>query len=591
MNHAPNLSILWGQLIVQELVRLQCYQLYIASGSRNTPITLAAAQNPAVALTLGYDERSLAFCALGHARASNKPAAVVVTSGTAVANLYPAIMEASQAGVPLLLLTADRPDDLRHSGDNQTVDQVKCFGDAVRWHASLPTPSDATAARSLLVTVDKAVGYANGTNGMHAGPVHLNIPFAKPVHPLKQPFSPQVLAGLSLWQQSQQPFTQFTAATKQHDAAQLQSIAKLLHSSNGLVVLGGTACLSPSVAQLLQRLQWPVFADMPSGSRLVQHACQIPYFDLLLAGSNLLDTYRPHVLLQLGARTVSSHLSQLLQQHAGSPHVLLQQQGLPVDPHFTVTHRLQGDIDTFARHMLQHLQPRNQPSKWLAPLLQASRCINSCIDSVLQQQQQLTEPFIARCIARHANTNHALFVGNSMPIRDITRFAIATQGFAHVGTNRGASGIDGIVSTACGFCQALQLPTTLLLGDLSLLHDAAGLSLLSHVKHPLTVVLINNQGGGIFASLPIAQQNPHFERCWQMKHSFDFGSLCQTFGVQHSQAHTPQDFEQHYTQALHSKQHSVIEARVDLQHNLQLQAQLLQAAKQAIHASAAANTV
>ncbi|MEM7589410.1 MAG: 2-succinyl-5-enolpyruvyl-6-hydroxy-3-cyclohexene-1-carboxylic-acid synthase [Myxococcota bacterium] len=586
MIHAPNLSILWGQLIVEELARLQCCHMYIASGSRNTPLTLAAARHPATHLTLGYDERSLGFCALGHARATGNPAVIIVTSGTAVANLFPAIMEASQEGIPLLILTADRPDYLRHSGDNQTVDQIKCFGDTVRWHASLPTPSDTTPARSVLVTIDKAVAHANGS---HAGPVHLNVPFAKPLHPATKPFSQQVLAGLSAWQNHQAPFTQCLRPTQQHDESQLKTIAHALNTaSNGLVILGGTACLKQPTIELLNRLQWPLFADMPSSGRFVQHPCQIARFDLLLDSCNLLEKYRPDVVLQLGHRTVSSHLYHFLQKRAGNTHILVQEQGLPVDAHFGVTHRLQGNICTVVGNMLQHVQPRKTASRWLAPVQQASSQIHACIDNVLSQQKKLTEPFIARCIAQHADENRALFVGNSMPIRDMTRFATTSHGFARVGANRGASGIDGIVSTACGFCQALQLPTTLVLGDLSFLHDLSGLSLLSHVKHPMTIVLVNNQGGGIFAFLPIAQQtklvcqNELFAQCWQMKHNFNLGSLCQAFGVQHLQAATPQDFEQTYTQALQRKQHTVIEAQVDMQHNLQVQKCIQQAVKQAV---------
>lgn len=609
--------MLWGQLLVAQLVRLGCTRFYAAPGSRSAPLTLAAAGHQSATLTMGYDERSLGFCAVGCGRAVRKPAAVMVTSGTAVANLYPAVVEAWHDHIPLLLLTADRPDYLRHSGANQTINQINIFGGFVRWHTSLPTPSEHTPQRFVIATVQEALQRAQHPD---PGPVHLNIP----LFPCGGLLSPSESSCHTFWG----PLPETSAEPKPFEAPQvwkaeprrgLQPVIDVLkRARQGLVIVAGgygDDDDGTALEQLLTRLGWPVFAEGLCAARYRKHSCIVPSFDLLLGCSQIATSFCPDVVLQLGTRVVSPTLDRWLQRRAagggdGTPrriYIMAGEHLGTVDPHFAVTHRL--PLQNFVASVLDGLRvpqvqgsmhPHDQPNRTInhnvirdglpSSLPQLSCQTQAIIHKTLAGQKRLTEPFVARCISRVACAiaaeqesfrRHILFLGNSMPVRDMGRFAVApvekNSPFAAVMANRGASGIDGVLSTACGAAHATNSPVTLAVGDLSFLHDCNGLALLKETKQPVTVVVVNNCGGGIFALLPFARASDVFERCFQARHNHNLGSLCAAFDVPHTAVDRAEAFEQAYTAALQSGKTSVIEACTDSEHDRALRRQIEQA--------------
>lgn len=541
------------------------------AGSRSSPLTTAIAQHPRARIVPCIDERSLCFWALGYGRATGRPAVVVTSSGTAVANLLPAAVEASQSNVPLLMLTADRPTELRDTGANQTIDQVKIFGSYVRWECDVGAPSDQVPARVALTTIGAAVRHACAT---HAGPVHVNCQFRDPLAPAPEPWDRGCLAGLDRWEQGNEPFTSNTSmhvlinaggssvsSLSAHiDNSALNGVLSTLkHAKRGLIVVGELTSPEDAVAavQLGKFLGWPVAADVLSGIRVGSVPSEgaslvlVNHFDHILLAREHWPELQPDVVLQLGGHVTSKRTSQFLEWAAqgaepgqeATSWIFVDRTPRRHDQGHLVTHRLQSSINGLLGALrlatYDHDVPR--PAGVMAEAEQ-SYCIlltaldavaSSAIDDMLQSFHDLTEPGVARLLSRELPPGEGLFIGNSMPIRDLDMYglpaqygatqtltklneSLAPQGVvgtglgAPVGANRGASGIDGVLSTAAGFADGLGRGCTLVVGDISFLHDINGLNLLrsGEMRPPLTVVLVNNGGGGIFSFLPIAEHLP-----------------------------------------------------------------------------------
>jgi 2-succinyl-5-enolpyruvyl-6-hydroxy-3-cyclohexene-1-carboxylate synthase len=577
MKTANNLNALISSLVVEELSRLGCDFFCLAPGSRSTPLTVAVAQNEKVQSIMCYDERSLGFFALGVAKARQKPVAIVCTSGTAVANLLPAVVEASNDKVPLLVLTADRPPELRGVGANQTIDQVKIFGDFVRGFVDMPAPDDRILARAVLGTIDFAFARAMGPL---PGPVHVNCMFREPLEPTYvEEFDRACLHGLERWMESGKPLVEYLDFSPFSKGG----IEHLIEGArNGVIVAGSVldADDQQAILALARHIQWPILADITSNLRLVDDPLIIHHIDHLLLHPRFADQI-PEVVIQLGGRITSKRLQQFLDRRRGKPHLFVDRYLERCDPGFTVTHHVAQKISFFAQGLMPALTKSSHSGElevWQA----GSRTLAKLFDEKLSDSSDLSEPYVARAISKLLPSEHVLYLSSSMPIRDVDMFASARSTAPWVVSNRGVSGIDGVTSSACGFALGSSRPLTLLIGDLAFLHDANGLSWLAKLSVPVIVVVVNNRGGGIFSFLPIAKSQDVFGAYFDTPHEHVLEGLSHTFGLKHTQVDTVSGFNDVYRHALQSGRPQVIEVASNTQTNIAFHEQLKALAYQAL---------
>jgi 2-succinyl-5-enolpyruvyl-6-hydroxy-3-cyclohexene-1-carboxylate synthase len=557
---APNIQSLWGDLIIEELVRNGVDRFVVCPGSRSTPLVQAIVRNPRAQATLWIDERGGAFHALGMSRADGWPQAVVTTSGTAVANLLPAVVEASLDGVPLVLLTADRPHELREVGANQSIKQMGIFSDHVRWAFDLPAPDTQMPARALLTTIDDAVHHA--VDG-HAGPVQLNCPFREPLAPTVEPWDTAWLDPIRAWIDDDEAMLEVPVGDL-IEGLYAEGLAERLREAERGVIVCGTLPQEADrlgVGLLADALGWPVWTDIRSqmrlGARLPQRHVHL---DRILAAKG---APVPDVVLQFGGRLTSKRMQAVLDRGAAATYILVDPEPSRLDPGHTVTHRVVSDIDAFSGVLEAFLTE----APVTAPALDV-RAADSSLEAAtrvaVEAGDSLSEPWVARWLSQHMDTDHVLFVSNSMPIRDMQTYAAADGGERTVYTNRGASGIDGIVATAAGCAQGEPSPCTLLIGDVALLHDVNALAMLAALEQPLTIVVLNNGGGGIFSFLPIAEHEDVLRPFIETPHTMRFDGVCASFGVPYVRVDARDTFSVAYSAAIASGTSSVIEVGSDI---------------------------
>lgn len=562
-------NLQWAGLIMEELVRAGVRYCCLGSGSRSAPLAVAAARQPGLTTVVHVDERGAAFHALGVARASGVPAVWITTSGSAVANGMPAVVEAAAARVPLLLLTADRPPELRATGANQTIDQVKFFGSAVRWQFDLPCPTGAIAPAFVLTTVDQALHRACASP---AGPVHLNCMFREPLLP--DPAAPALSdpPGLVAWRASRQPFTQWwTPPVCSTFPSALRGAIR------GLVVAGElrTDTQRCAVRELAERLRWPLLPDVLSGLRLGGGGANAsPYCDHLLLSERHRNTFCPDTVIHVGGPLTSKRLLTYLRDVAPARYLRLQDHPERHDPHHQATLVWEGDLAAGCAALAGGEGPAAPDPAWLPAWTMPSAEMAAAIDGVLAGQARVTEPAVARVVSRLLPAGHGLVLASSMPIRDMDMYGVADGAARAVMANRGASGIDGTIATAAGVAAGLAAPVTAVLGDLSFLHDLNSLALVARSPHPVTVVVVNNDGGGIFSFLPPAQHVDVFERLFGTPHGLQFADAARLFGLAYQRPESPAAFAEAYRTAVAGDVSTVIEVATDRAANVRLHDEL-----------------
>jgi len=533
-----------GQLIVSELVALGVPHFCIAPGSRSTPLAAAIIRHPGAEVTVFTDERSASFFALGVGRATGRPAVVITTSGTAVANCHPAAVEAKSAGVPLLLLTADRPPELRDTGANQTIDQIKFFGDSVVHFTALPCPTEAMGSAALRSTIDTAFARAS------AGPVHINSPFREPLGGR----APSHSEGSGVGDDERHPIprtvphTRFLAAERCPSPDALDQLAVTLSSAHrGLLIIGGIddPKIRAAAEQLAGLLGWPVCADITSGLRIgsaLKHA--VTPFDLLLRCREFRDAARPEAVLHIGGSVVSKRLHDWIAE-TGASHIRVAPGTHRLDPRHSVTCRIDADLVPLVRGLTERLKATPDEA-WRDRLVDAGSAARAAL--VTQG-----EALVARIISEEAEGG--VFAAASMGIRNLDVFGTCSGPARVVSSNRGASGIDGCVATAAGWSQGE--PTTLLIGDQALLHDLSSLPVLR--EHRVTVVVVNNGGGAIFRFLPISAADDVFEQAFTGPASTDLAGVAQALGLGAIPGVSVVDFADAYRSAQRSGVSTLIE--------------------------------
>jgi 2-succinyl-5-enolpyruvyl-6-hydroxy-3-cyclohexene-1-carboxylate synthase len=569
----------WAAIVVDQLARCGLRDVCIAPGSRSTPLTLAFDQHPDIKVYLHLDERSASFFALGLAQASRRPVAVVCTSGTAAVEFHPAIVEAYQAQVPLLVLTADRPPELRHSGANQTIDQVKMYGGHVLWAVDTALPEaapPAVALRNLRTVASRAYAIADG---LQKGPVHLNLPFRKPL----EPENLDLLAQYQRQAAEALPLATIERGSLHPSSAQIAQLAELIERHERGWIVCGPYCpggdFPEEVYALAEKVGYPLLADPLSGVRFGPHSFDPVDLDHATSDHKPVvggyETFLargeppwepPEVVLRFGAVPTSKWLNAYLEQVSPRYLVHVHQSGIWADDSHQVTYFLQAEPAVVCRHLSHEVKERSRNTlarAWSLAVLEMEQRIQTA------QQVALAESFIDASVipilldALPDGAN--LFVGNSLPIRHVDQFGTPSAKHVRVYGNRGASGIDGVTSTALGVAAAdRSRPAVLLIGDISLYHDMNGLlALRQHDLGNVTIVLFNNNGGGIFQRLPIARFNPMFTSLFLTPHGLDFAQVARLYDLDHVRADDADSFREQFTRSVNSLKPTIVEVQTD----------------------------
>jgi len=550
-----SLDCAWA--LVDELVRGGVEHACLSPGSRSTALALALDRHPAVTVHVHLDERSSGFVALGIAKATGRPVAVACTSGTAAAELLPAVVEASQSRTPLLVLSADRPPRLRGTAANQTIDQVELYGRFARAYLEPPVPTEAgdeveawraagaEAVRAAWEGVDPRSGDAGAP-----GPAHVDCPFDEPLVP-SAAWTPRTQPS-----SAGRPFRAYVAIARSYPAF-TEAVAGV---ERGLVLVGPRGFADRSILDLAERLGWPVAAEPTS---------QLRTEGALVAGQALLASEAwtatvPDAVLRFGGPP-TTRASQRAAERAERRIVVAEAHALDPDPEGTATLRLLEGRPGIAAELLEGVPPSRGASPWRDAWSRADRAARAALDEVLDASEEPFEPAIARDVAAVVPDGGTLVVGSSMPIRELD-LAMAPREGLRVLANRGASGIDGLVSTAVGVAASGTGPTVALLGDLTLLHDAGALLWNGRRGTDLTIVVPNDGGGTIFSFLA-QRELPEFERLFETPHGLDLGAVARAAGAGHERLERGSDVGRAVARAVADGGVRVVEVAVDAEAN------------------------
>jgi 2-succinyl-5-enolpyruvyl-6-hydroxy-3-cyclohexene-1-carboxylate synthase len=499
--------------LLHELVRGGVEHMCMTPGSRSTPIALAAARHPGITLHVHVDERSSAFFGLGIAAASGRPVAMFCTSGTAAANHFPAVVEASLSRVPIIVMTADRPPELQSVGANQTIDQQNLFGGFVKWFCDTGVPVSGEQERQRW----SSIGMRAITQCVRfppPGPVHLNLPFREPLLPSGNRIdAPPV------------EYTTFTAS--QPTPSRMPGFLREVSTGHRVAVVAGRLRVPPArLVETCAERGWPLLAEPLSGLRV---GGALATGALLAADAGFRERHHPDLVIQFGAAPTSRGVQELVR---GADRLLIvDPDDLVADPDRRATLTVNdaaSDVAAALRATTPSL-PATRP-EWLDEWLDADRAVRHTVDALLDSWDEPFEGRIARDVAAAIPDGGVLFAGSSMPIRDLDMFMRPRAGL-RVLANRGASGIDGLVSTAFGIAE-VSGPTYALLGDLSVIHDASGLLRGARHGRAAVLVVIDNDGGGIFSMLPQASlPKDEFEQLFGTPHGLDLEAIARAAGI------------------------------------------------------------
>jgi 2-succinyl-5-enolpyruvyl-6-hydroxy-3-cyclohexene-1-carboxylate synthase len=550
-----------------ELVRSGVTDVVICPGSRSTPLAIVLRQQPGLRTWMHLDERSAAFFALGLSRGSRRPAAVVGTSGTAVVNFGPAVVEAYLGGVPLLVLTSDRPAELRGIGSTQTIDQTRLYGPHVKWCEEMLLPeSTGTAARYVRAIADRAIATALASP---IGPVHLNFPFREPLLPAPPEATKQA-----------PPTVRIEPGIRRPDPAYVTQLADELRGARrgavrGLIVAGGQDApgFGVAVRRLSRELGFPLIADALSQARCGPElgGLVIDNFDAFLREPAVVSELQPEIILRFGATPVSKPLGQYLERYAGVRQVVVAGDGLWTDPQQSASEFVYADATAFCEDLTARFTWREESGPWINRWIQLNHVAATVTADELDGEMEMSEAGVFRRLSKLLAERAIVFAGNSMPVRDLDSFFPASSREYAFFCNRGASGIDGVTSAALGVAASTGRAVVLATGDISFYHDMNGLLAAQRYGDRLnaTIVLINNDGGGIFSFLPQKAENvEHYEELFGTPHALDFQHAARLYGLDYTVTKTTRDFDTAVRAATLRPGVQIIEVRTDRDENL-----------------------
>ena len=569
-----NVNTLWTSLLAETFYRLGANTAVICPGSRCAPLSVAFAQHPGIEAISVLDERSAGFFALGIAKRTGLPTILVCTSGTAGANFYPAIIEARESRVPLLVLTADRPPELRHCHAGQAINQVKLYGDYPNWQAELAIPSAAAGMLRYLRQV--AVQAWERSLFPVAGPVHLNLPFREPLAPTLEPDVAVLAADFR-----EEEFFGAISPSKVAVRRVFPLPSQWQAGKRGIIIGGVAHPRQPqqycqAIAKLSHSLQYPVLAE--SLSPLRNYAALIPNliatYDLILRQEKLAEILAPEIVIQVGELPTSKELRTWLERC--QPHYwIIDPSAENFDPLHSQTVHLRISIQDLIDGKNFINRNADSVSNFYLQWTQIEERVRQAIAQTMGSIDWLLEAKVSWLLSQTLPPNTPLFIANSMSVRNMEFFWLPNNLQIIPFFNRGANGIDGTLSTTLGMAHRYQ-SSVLLTGDLALLHDTNGFLIKQQFEGHLTIVLINNNGGGIFEMLPISEFDPPFEEFFATPQYLDFSKLCLAYGVEYKQVTDWQQFK-HFFESMPSQGIRVLEIQTNrkadalwLQNNLSL---------------------
>jgi 2-succinyl-5-enolpyruvyl-6-hydroxy-3-cyclohexene-1-carboxylate synthase len=534
-----NTNTLWASILVETLYRLGLKVAILCPGSRSTPLTLAFATHAGIEAVPVLDERSAGFFALGIAKKSGLPVVLVCTSGTAGANFYPAIIEAKESRIPLIILTADRPPELRECHSGQTIDQVKLYGHYPNWQTEISLPA---AEISLLNYLRQTLIYAWERSLFPVvGAVHLNCPFRDPLAPTLQPeiaeLEPHFEAETFF--ENIHPFSSSTYQVLLKETSQT-FLNNWLTTQRGIIIAGVAQPQNPeqyceSIAKLSHLLGWPVLAEglSPVRNYAALNSSLISTYDLILRNAEFAETLKPEIVIQIGEFPTSKELRNFIIS-SQSCCFLVDSSYYNLDPLHQKTIHLKTSIEniTQATAALRSQCDFNASFEYLKTWCEAETQMRKTLDQTLETLDWPFEGKAAWILSQILPANTPLFIANSMPVRDVEFFWKPNNLNIQPYFNRGANGIDGTLSTALGIAHHNQ-SSVMLTGDLAFLHDTNGLLLHNKLAGHLTILLINNNGGGIFEMLPISQFDPPFEEFFATPQVINIEKLCESYHLEY----------------------------------------------------------
>lgn len=560
MKLSVNRNIVWCELFIQRLVELGVKYACISPGSRSTPLTLAITSNNSVEAFSIVDERSSAFFALGLAKQTKTPVVILTTSGTAVAEIYPAIIEAHYQRVPLIVCTADRPPILRGKGANQTINQHNIYRNHIRLFKDIGLP-DLNKLPYIKAIAEEAIEIALYKN---KGPVHLNFPFEKPFEP--RSYTDKIdISKL-------EKFLKSSSISKKYvrypSSLPVSLINKLLKKPKGLILVGYNNYdeeFENYVIQFSEKFGYPIYADGASPIRFGKHPKDniIDNLSAIVRSKNFLTKLDPEIIIHFGGAPTANVLLEFY-KNSKAEKILVNEYGDWNDPSLTAKQIIKMNPTAYCANLISKTKnkaPHN--CRWLDDYKNLNSISRSLKEFQIEKEKFPFEGRIVNEVLRSLPNKCNLVISNSLPIRDFDFFASCSNKEINIFTNRGASGIDGINSTAIGIARASKLPTYLLIGDLAFYHDMNGL--INSIKYnvPLAIILINNNGGGIFESLPIAEYKEVLQNHFITPLHLDFKKFVNAFGGNYIRVRNWNQFSKELILSSTSTSFTVLEIKTD----------------------------
>ncbi len=561
MKISINRNTIWCDLFVKRLTEFGVKYVCISPGSRSTPLTLSFAQNKSVKIFQIVDERSSAFFALGIAKATKTPVAIVTTSGTAVAELYPAIIEAYYQRIPLVVCTADRPYYLRNTGANQTINQDNIFKNHIRYFADMGLPEiKSKSISSLIQKTNDTLKIALYEN---PGPVHLNFQFDKPFEPDTYTEKIDIKFLYKIFNSFNKP----EIIAKKNNPSVDDIINKLIKYERGLIIVGYNNYDTEFVkncVKISKKLRYPIFADASSGMRFGKYSNETVIENLtsLVKSNSFCKKYDPEIIIQFGGSPTSNVIQNFF-KISRAEKILINEFGDRNDPTLTAKIILKIDPLLFFKLVLKKINSLKRNKDWLSDIIILNNNAEKIKEQIIEKEEINFEGKILYELFRLLPSKCNVMLSNSLPIRDADFFASTNNKQIKIYCNRGASGIDGINSTALGISKFSKEPTILVTGDLAFFHDLNGLMNAVKFKIAITIILINNNGGGIFESLPISRFGKTYIDNFVTPLNIDFSKFVKAYGGEYYLINNFNDFKIKLINSIKSKTLTVLEIKTN----------------------------
>ncbi|PLT29305.1 2-succinyl-5-enolpyruvyl-6-hydroxy-3-cyclohexene-1-carboxylic-acid synthase [Peribacillus deserti] len=560
MQHREALTAYTGAF-VDELAKVQIKHVVVSPGSRSTPLAYMLMEHPDIQVHMNIDERSAGFFALGLAKASNSPVGLLCTSGTAAANYYPAVVEAYNSRVPLLVMTADRPHELRDVGAPQAIDQIHLYGKHAKWFVEMALPENTEEGLNYARTI--CARAAAAAVSAPAGPVHLNFPFREPLIPfLNEPKWFGETMGPSIQVEQSIPILSENAFKHYAD--------RISRAEKGLIVCGGmdSAEFNAAVVSLSEKIGFPILADPLSQLRSSSFVSEtvIDTYDTFLRYEEVKENLKPDLILRFGSMPVSKALAIFIKQQKESDVLVIDGGAGWREPTGTASAYVYCNEAVFCREITDRSTP--SPSFEWMDIWKKVRDYTKQGLLRIRDIKELDEGKLFALLNDLMPDGSGLFVGNSMPVRDLDSFFHSSSKKVRMFCNRGANGIDGVVSTALGVSTVVD-NTVLLIGDLSFFHDMNGLLAAKLLKLNITIVVVNNDGGGIFSFLPQSNDERHYETLFGTPHGLNYQHAANLYGAEYFVPQNWDEFTDAFTSSFNNRGLKVIEVKTARESNVQ----------------------